>query len=62
MNGSDETNHEIELLGKRLSALSAAILRISASLDLATVLQDHSAAAVGWVSTAGRVANRNRSG
>ena len=40
MNGSDETNREIQALRERISALSAAILRISASLDLATVLQE----------------------
>ena len=40
MNGPDETNREIQALRGRISALSAAILRISASLDLATVLQE----------------------
>ena len=40
MNCSDETNREIHALRERISALSAAILRISASLDLATVLQE----------------------
>ena len=35
-----ELTQEIEALKERASALSAAILRISASLDLATVLQE----------------------
>ena len=40
MNSTDETGRELEVLRERISALSAAILRISASLDLATVLQE----------------------
>ena len=40
MNCPDETNREIQALRERISALSAAILRISASLDLDTVLQE----------------------
>ena len=40
MNGSDQTHHELKALRERLSSLSAAILRINASLDLATVLQE----------------------
>ena len=35
-----ELTQEIEALKERASALSAAILRISASLDLATVLRE----------------------
>ena len=40
MSSPDETNRELAELRERISALSAAILRISASLDLATVLQE----------------------
>ena len=40
MNQPDETGQEIEALRERISRLSAAILRISASLDPATVLQE----------------------
>ena len=40
MNETSEPAREIEALRKRISALSAAILRISASLDLTTVLQE----------------------
>ena len=40
MNRTDDTHEEIEALRERVSALSAAILRVSASLDLATVLQE----------------------
>ena len=40
MNRTDDTHDEIEALRERVSALSAAILRVSASLDLATVLQE----------------------
>ena len=40
MNSTDETGRELEVIRERISALSAAILRISASLDLATVLQE----------------------
>ena len=38
MNGPDETRRELEAARERIAALSAAILRTSASLDLATVL------------------------
>ena len=40
MNQHDPKEREIEALRARISSLSAAILRISASLDLATVLQE----------------------
>ncbi len=40
MNRTDDTHDEIEALRERVAALSAAILRVSASLDLATVLQE----------------------
>ncbi len=40
MNGTDQTHSELKALRERLSSLSAAILRINASLDLATVLQE----------------------
>ena len=40
MNETSEPAREIEALRNRISALSAAILRISASLDLTTVLQE----------------------
>ena len=40
MNGEDRDTREIEALRERISALSAAILRISASLDVATVLRE----------------------
>ena len=40
MNESSEPGTEIEALRERISALSTAILRISASLDLTTVLQE----------------------
>ena len=40
MDSNDQTNCEIKALRERISALSAAILRISASLDVATVLQE----------------------
>ncbi len=40
MNETSEPGQEVEALRKRISALSAAILRISASLDIATVLQE----------------------
>ena len=40
MNGPDELRQEIAALRGRISALSAAILRISASLDLDTVLRE----------------------
>ena len=38
MNGPDETRRELKAARARIAALSAAILRTSASLDLATVL------------------------
>ncbi|MXX15887.1 MAG: hypothetical protein F4Z52_01300 [Gammaproteobacteria bacterium] len=40
MNSSEETRRESERSEERMAALSAAILRINASLDLATVLQE----------------------
>ena len=40
MNGNDSTHLETKALRERNSRLSAAILRISASLDVATVLQE----------------------
>ena len=40
MNETSEPAREIEALRERISALSAAILRISASLDVTTVLQE----------------------
>ena len=40
MNDRDELSREIEALRERFSQLSAAILRVSASLDLATVLEE----------------------
>ena len=40
MNGPEERDRELQALRDRISALSAATLRISASLDLATVLQE----------------------
>ena len=40
MNNPDQTNRELEALRERIAALSAAILRTNASLDLATVLQE----------------------
>ena len=40
MSGPEERDREFQALRDRISALSAAILRISASLDLATVLQE----------------------
>ena len=40
MDSSEETAREIQALRERVSSLSAAILRVSASLDLATVLQE----------------------
>ena len=36
----DELAREVEVLGARIATLSAAVLRLSASLDLATVLQE----------------------
>ena len=40
MNGPDGTRRELEAAHARIAALSAAILRTNASLDLATVLQE----------------------
>ena len=40
MNGNGQTNHDVQWLKKRNSLLCSAILRISASLDLGTVLQE----------------------
>ena len=40
MNETSEPRQEIEALRERISALSAAVLRISASLDVTTVLQE----------------------
>ncbi len=40
MTASDEQGREIEALRERISSLSAAILRISASLDVGTVLRE----------------------
>ena len=40
MNSPDDTRRKLEALKERTSSLSAAILRVNASLDLATVLQE----------------------
>ena len=40
MNETSELRQEVEALRERISALSAAVLRISASLDVTTVLQE----------------------
>ena len=40
MNGPDDTRRELQAARARIAALSAAILRTSASLDLTTVLQE----------------------
>ena len=40
MNGSDEHGRETDALRERISTLSAAVLRISASLDVGTVLRE----------------------
>ncbi len=40
MKSRDELAHEVEVLGERISTLSAAVLRLGSSLDLATVLQE----------------------
>ena len=50
MNNLDETARETAALRERISQLSAAILRISASLDQATVLQEAVASARGLTS------------
>ena len=40
MNGPDDLRRELQAARERIAALSAAILRTNASLDLATVLQE----------------------
>ena len=40
MPNPDERSHEVEALRERISTLTAAILRMSESLDLETVLRD----------------------
>ena len=40
MTDSGQTNHEVQWLKERISLLCSAILRISASLDPGTVLQE----------------------
>ena len=40
MNASDEREREVEALRERISSLSGAVLRISASLDVGTVLRE----------------------
>ena len=40
MKNRDELAREVEVLGGRIAALSAAVLRLGSSLDLATVLQE----------------------
>ena len=40
MNSSDEREREVEALRERISSLSGAVLRISASLDVGTVLRE----------------------
>ena len=40
MNSSDERKREVEALRERISSLSGAVLRISASLDVGTVLRE----------------------
>ncbi len=40
MKNRDELEREVEVLGERISKLSAAVLRLGSSLDLATVLQE----------------------
>ena len=40
MKGRDELEREVEVLSERIATLSAAVLRLSDSLDLATVLQE----------------------
>ncbi len=40
MKSRDELECEIEVLGERIATLSAAVLRLGSSLDLATVLQE----------------------
>ena len=40
MKSRDELESEVEVLGERISTLSAAVLRLGSSLDLATVLQE----------------------
>ena len=40
MKSRDELAREVEILGERIATLSAAVLRLGSSLDLATVLQE----------------------
>ena len=40
MKSRDELAREVEVLGERIATLSAAVLRLGSSLDLATVLQE----------------------
>ena len=40
MKGRDELAREVEVLGERIATLSAALLRLGSSLDLATVLEE----------------------
>ena len=40
MKSRDELAREVEVLGERITTLSAAVLRLGSSLDLATVLQE----------------------
>ena len=40
MKSRDELQREVELLGERIATLSAAVLRLGSSLELATVLQE----------------------
>ena len=45
MGGTSGRKREIEALGEQIAALSAAVLRISSSLDLDTVLREAAEAA-----------------
>ena len=40
LKGRDELAREVEVLGERIATVSAAVLRLGSSLDLATVLQE----------------------
>ena len=40
MKSRDEFEREVEFLGERIAAMSAAVLRLGSSLDLATVLKE----------------------
>ncbi|MCY4555685.1 MAG: hypothetical protein OXF79_04760, partial [Chloroflexi bacterium] len=40
MKSREELQREVEVLGERIATLSAAVLRLGSSLDLATVLQE----------------------